>query len=88
MKTRERSHFALLWGKKTFKNILGSFLSVTLFEEYTSGERSKEMHVSTYSKENEKILLLYKTKTCQHLKLKETLQDFLMTLKQENIKAI
>jgi hypothetical protein len=38
------------------------FSSLILFEEYTSGVRSKEMHVHIDDKENEKILNYIKLK--------------------------
>lgn len=60
------------WGGKSFCSILGlkkfefffgrSFLSSILFEEYTSSERSKEIHVHVGGKESEKILTYIKIK--------------------------
>lgn len=44
------------FGEKSLRKSLSSFLIVILFEEYTSGERRKEMHVHIDGKEIEKIL--------------------------------
>lgn len=54
-KSREEMRSALFWGKR-FEKSLSSLLIVIQFEEYKSGERSKEMHVHIDDKEIEKIL--------------------------------
>ena len=53
-----------------------------------SGQWSKEIHVHIDGKENKMIINHTKIKTCNRLKLKEALQDFLVTLKQRIVKAI
>ena len=57
-----REVFCSILGHQNFEKILSSFLSLIPFEEYTSSERSKEMHVHIDSKENEKILGYIKIK--------------------------
>ena len=71
--------FCSISRQKNFEIFLSSFQSYTLFEEFTSGESSKEMHVHRSGEETKKILSY--TKTCRHLKLKEALQDSLITHK-------
>ena len=53
----------LYFGTKKIEAILSFlFLSFIQFEEHTSGERGKEMHVHIGGKENEKILSHVKIK--------------------------
>ena len=52
----------LYFGTNNFEIFLNSFLSLILFGECTSGERSEEMHVHIHGKENEKILSYIKIK--------------------------
>ena len=56
-KIGEGSCFALFWGKKTLRNFLVLSQVWFLFEEYTSGARSKEMHVHIDGKEMRRFLI-------------------------------
>jgi hypothetical protein len=53
--------YSILW-QKNLREYLVLFLSFIIFEDYMSGERSKEMHVHIDGKQNEKIL--------SHMKIK------------------
>lgn len=83
--TTKGSQFASFWGNLTLKKI-GIFLEFDSIWEYTSGERSKEMHFCIGGKENEKILS-FRKKTWQGLKLEEVLQDFPVILKKGTIRG-